>query len=86
MTPARSPHVRCTLCGLTLPGWRPIPQKPHTSMLLHHLGNHHLVEAQPYLTRMETECLDTVVMELFERLDQPRPSSHRRVCPSCGGR
>lgn len=58
-------HVRCTLCGLILPGWLPIPNKPHTPMLLHHLSAHHLVDAGPYFTRMETACLDTVVMELF---------------------
>jgi hypothetical protein len=37
-------------------------------MLLHHLGNHHLAEAKPYLKRMETEEIDDVMMELFERL------------------
>jgi len=39
-------------------------------MLLHHLGADHLVEAKPYLTRMETECIDTVVMDLFERIHE----------------
>jgi len=38
-------------------------------MLLHHLGADHLAEVKPYLKRMETECIDTVVMELFERLE-----------------
>ncbi len=37
-------------------------------MLLSHLGADHLVAAKPYLTRMETECIDTVVMQLFERV------------------
>jgi hypothetical protein len=40
-------------------------------MLLHHLGAYHLVEAKPYLKRMETEDLDTVVMELFQRVKTP---------------
>jgi hypothetical protein len=42
---------------------------PNSAMLLHHLGADHLVEVKPYLTRMEVECIDTVVMELFERID-----------------
>jgi hypothetical protein len=37
-------------------------------MLLHHLGAHHLVESRPYLKRMDVECIDTVVMEVFERV------------------
>jgi hypothetical protein len=37
-------------------------------MLLHHLGNHRLAEVKPYLVRMETEGIDEVVMELFERI------------------
>jgi len=61
-------HVRCTLCGVVLPGWLPIPNVPNSAMLLYHLGTHHLAEAKPYLARMETECIDTVLMELFERV------------------
>lgn len=57
-------HVRCTLCGTVLPGWLRIPDVPNSAMLLHHL-----VEVKPYLTRMEVECIDTVVMDLFERVD-----------------
>jgi hypothetical protein len=60
--------VRCTLCGAILAGWLPIPNRPEASMLLYHLGANHLAEAKPYLARMETECIDTVVMELFERV------------------
>jgi hypothetical protein len=61
--------VRCTLCGLVFPGgWLRLPNMPNSAMLLHHLGAQHLTEAGPYLRRMETECIDTVVMELFERV------------------
>ena len=68
----RSRHVRCTLCGVVFPGgWLPIPNRPESAMLLHHLGADHLAEAKPYLARMETECIDTVVMELFERVRTP---------------
>ena len=64
-----STHVRCTICGLVLPyGWLQIPNEPNTAMLLYHLGTYHLAEAKPYLVRMETEDLDTVVMELFARV------------------
>jgi hypothetical protein len=65
----RSKHVRCTLCGVVFPGgWLPIPNRPEAAMLLHHLAADHLVEAKPYLKRMERECIDTVVMELFEQV------------------
>ena len=69
----RSRHVRCKLCGLVLPAWLPIPNKPESSMLLYHLRARHLGEVKPYLVRMETECIDTVVMELFERVRTPPP-------------
>jgi len=42
-------------------------------MLLYHLRARHLGEVKPYLVRMETECIDTVVMELFERVRTPPP-------------
>jgi hypothetical protein len=60
--------VYCTLCGTVLPGWLRLPNCPNSTILLHHLGAHHLVEVKPYLKRMETECIGTVVMELFERI------------------
>jgi hypothetical protein len=40
-------------------------------MLLGHLGQHHLEAAAPYLTRMETECITTVLRELFTLLEAP---------------
>lgn len=67
-TPRRSRHVRCTLCGVVLSGWLPISNRSEASMLLYHLGAWHLAEMKPYLVRMEVECIDTVVMELFERV------------------
>ena len=70
-TPRRSRHVRCTLCGVVLSGWLPIPNVPNSAMLLHHLGADHLSEVKPYLVRMETECIDTVLMELFVRVRTP---------------
>jgi hypothetical protein len=68
-TPQPSRHVRCTLCGVVFPGgWLRLQNVPNSAMLLHHLGADHLAEAKPYLARMETECIDTVLMELFERV------------------
>jgi hypothetical protein len=63
-----SPHVRCRFCGAVLPGWLPIPNRPEAAMLLHHLSALHPVDIKPYLVRMETQCIDAVVMELFERV------------------
>jgi hypothetical protein len=48
-TPKTFRHVRCTLCGVVLAGWLPIPNRPEASMLLYHLGANHLAEAKPYL-------------------------------------
>ena len=65
----RSTHVRCKFCGFVFPGgWFRLPNAPNSAMLLHHLGNDHLAAAKPYLVRMETEEIDEVVMELFERI------------------
>ena len=64
-------HVRCTLCGLVLPGWLRLPNHPNSAMLLHHLGTRHLGVCRPYLERMETECIDTVLLEVFERVEAP---------------
>jgi hypothetical protein len=61
-------HVRCKRCGAVLPGWLRLPNVPNSAMLLHHLGADHLVEVKSYLQRMETEAIDKVVMELFERV------------------
>jgi len=67
MSPSK--RLKCCNCGALLPGWLPIPNRPESAMLLHHLGADHLAEAKPYLARMEVECIDTVVMELFQRID-----------------
>jgi len=40
-------------------------------MLLYHLGQHHLEAVRPYLTCMETECITTVLLELFEVVEAP---------------
>ena len=68
MLPLTQP-VRCTLCGLVLAhDWLRLPNHPNSAMLLYHLGARHLPEAKPYLTRMERECIDAVLMEVFERV------------------
>jgi hypothetical protein len=65
-----STHVRCTLCGVVFPGgWLRLANVPNSAMLLHHLGNHHLAEAKPYLQRMETEGINRVLSELFEGVE-----------------
>jgi hypothetical protein len=71
---AVSPYLlplRCRLCQEILPGWLRLSDSPHSAILLHHLGAMHRDEFSPYLKRMETECIETVVMELFERVGQP---------------
>jgi len=45
-----------------------IPNCLNSRFLLHHVGRTILARASAFLTLMETECIDTVVMELFERV------------------
>jgi hypothetical protein len=59
-------RYRCRFCGVTLNAWLTVVKRPEASMLLDHLGQDHLTEAGPYLQRMETECIDRVLLELFE--------------------
>jgi hypothetical protein len=65
------PRYRCRFCGALLPAWLPVVKRPEGSMLLYHLGQHHLAEAAPYLQRMETECITTVLLDLFELVEAP---------------
>jgi hypothetical protein len=53
-----------------LPAWLPVAKRPEASMLLFHLGQQHMDQLRPYLWRMETECIDTVVVELFEVVEE----------------
>jgi hypothetical protein len=67
MTPRR--RYRCRFCGALLNAWLPVAKRPESSMLLYHLGQHHLDEAAPYLRRMETEGITRVLAELFEGVE-----------------
>jgi hypothetical protein len=59
-------RYRCTFCGALLSAWLPVAQRPNGAMLLQHLSARHWEELQPYLARMETECIATVAAEAFE--------------------
>ena len=62
--------VRCTLCQAILPGWFRLGDRPHSSLLIHHMGHMHAEAFRPYSQRMEHEDIGTVVMELFERVQE----------------
>jgi hypothetical protein len=64
-------RYRCRFCGALLPAWLPVAKRPEGAMLLYHLGQHHLEAAAPYLQRMETECIDRVLLELYELVEAP---------------
>jgi hypothetical protein len=71
-TPSRSRDVRCRLCGTTLPGWLPVPNRPDGALLLHHLAALHRDQVTSYLDRMPTDDgHGRVVMEAFERVEVP---------------
>ena len=63
-----TPHLRyrCRFCSHILPVWLPAAQRPEGSMLLYHLSQHHPDQVAPYLERMRTECITTVVVEAYE--------------------
>jgi hypothetical protein len=49
-----------------------VAKRPESSMLLSHLGQHHLeAAAAPSRPRLETESIDAVLSELFERVEAP---------------
>jgi hypothetical protein len=75
-------RYRCRFCGQILIAWLPAAQHPHGLLLLQHLADRHPGEAMPYLKRMETEGIATVVVEAYELIegdaqrglmDQPKP-------------
>ena len=41
------------------------------AMLLYHLSQQHPDHVGPYLERMRTECISTVVEEVFEVVEEP---------------
>jgi hypothetical protein len=53
-------RYRCRFCGVVLPAWLPVAKRPESSMLLYHLGQR----------RMETECIDAVLSELFDVVEE----------------
>ena len=72
MAPERLPRYRyrCRLCGAELAAWLPVAKAPDTPRLLQHLGQRHPGQAGPYLDRMETECIDTVLAEVFDLVEE----------------
>jgi hypothetical protein len=63
-------RYRCIYCSAKLPAWLPVAKRPEASMLLCHLGQHHLKEVGPYLERMRTECIAAVAAEAFEVVEE----------------
>jgi hypothetical protein len=68
MTPRR--QYRGRFCGRVLNAWLPVAKRPESSMLRYHLGQHHLEAVGLYLTYMETECINGVLVEIFEMVEE----------------
>jgi hypothetical protein len=64
-------RYRCRFCGVVLPAWLPVAQRPNGAMLLTHLSQHHRAEeaVQALLARMRTEDIATVAAEAFEVIE-----------------
>jgi hypothetical protein len=57
-------------CGVTLNAYLPWAQAPNSALLLGHLGQQYMDQFRPYLTRMETACIDTILTtELYELVE-----------------
>jgi hypothetical protein len=63
-------RYRCRYCGRELPAWLPVMQAPDGAMRLHHLSDMHPSEVRPYLLRMRTEDIGTVVAEAYEVVEE----------------
>lgn len=59
-------RYRCRFCGAMLNAYLPWAKAPNSALLLGHLAQQHMDQLTPYLARMETECITSVVVELFE--------------------
>jgi hypothetical protein len=59
-------RYRCRVCNCILPAWLPVAMRPDSAMLLYHLSQQHPDQVGPYLERMQTECIATVVAEASE--------------------
>jgi hypothetical protein len=66
---SRSKAMCCTFWGWILPAWLPYANAPECSLLIHHLGIWHRDEAQAYRRRLAVEDFETVLMEVFEQVD-----------------
>ena len=56
-------HHRCRFCGAVLPAWLPAVQRPNGALLIGHVSQRHPDQIGPYLARMRTACITTVVLE-----------------------
>jgi hypothetical protein len=70
--PITTRRYRCRFCGVVLPAWLPVFQRPNGAMLIQHLSARHPTEVGPYLTRMRTEDINTVVVEAYAVVEAPR--------------
>jgi hypothetical protein len=59
-------RFKCRFCSHILPAWLLVAKRPDGTMLLGHLSQRHPNQVGPYLERMRTECITTVVVEAFE--------------------
>ncbi len=66
-------HVRCRLCGATLPGRLPIPHVPHATLLMDHLDRRHHEAFVPWRQRTATEDFGMVAMAAFQRVENASP-------------
>jgi hypothetical protein len=64
-------RYRCLYCGNLLNAYLPWAKAPNSALLLGHLAQQHMDQLRPYLQRMEVECIDAVLSELYEVVEAP---------------
>jgi hypothetical protein len=62
-------RYRCRFCGVSFAA-RPVTQAPNGAVRLNHLAARHPGEAGPYLRRVETEKIDTVLLDVYDVVDE----------------
>jgi hypothetical protein len=61
-------HQGCGSCAPTA-AIATVAKRPDGAMLLYHLSQRHPAQVGPYLQRMETKYIDTVVVEAYEVIE-----------------
>ncbi len=73
MTPRK--RFRCTLCGVVLPAWYPVPGEVNTPMLLHHLSLRHATDPRADLGEIRRQDeMPPALLQIFAEVEEDEAS------------